>query len=40
MGALGLYTDTVLRRDGRWMIQEKVIDRWETTGIDARRRKE
>jgi SnoaL-like domain len=40
LGALGLYTDTVVRRDGRWMIQEKVIDRWETTGIDARRRKE
>ena len=36
MGALGLYTDTVVRRDGRWMIQEKVIDRWETTGIDVR----
>jgi SnoaL-like domain len=35
MGALGLYTDTVVRRDGRWMFQEKIIDRWETTGIDA-----
>jgi len=29
-GALGLYTDTVVREDGRWLIQEKVIDRWET----------
>ena len=29
-GALGLYTDTVVRGDGRWLIQEKIIDRWET----------
>ncbi len=35
MGALGLYTDTVVRHDGRWLIQEKVIDRWETAGQDA-----
>lgn len=32
MGALGLYTDTVVRQDGRWLIQEKVIDRWVTAG--------
>jgi hypothetical protein len=35
MGALGLYTDTVVRRDGRWLFQEKVIDRWVTEGIDT-----
>lgn len=35
VGALGLYTDTVVRRDGRWMFQEKVIDRWETTGTET-----
>lgn len=32
MTALGLYTDTVVRQDGRWLIQEKIIDRWETAG--------
>lgn len=31
LGALGLYTDTVVRVGGRWMIQEKVIDRWVST---------
>jgi hypothetical protein len=30
MSALGLYTDTVVRQDGRWLIREKIIDRWET----------
>jgi hypothetical protein len=28
--ALGLYTDTVVRQGERWLIREKIIDRWET----------
>jgi hypothetical protein len=30
LGALGLYTDTVVRENSRWLIREKIIDRWET----------
>lgn len=33
---LGTYTDTVVRRDGRWMIREKIIDRWETASTKTR----
>jgi hypothetical protein len=35
LSKLGMYTDTVVRRDGRWMFQEKVIDRWVTEGVNA-----
>lgn len=35
MNALGLYTDTVVRQNGRWRIQEKVIERWVTAGADT-----